>query len=236
MSKIEDALNLAADREEHAKASSNAPIPSESSSGLSVLTSVRTNLLFAMAGIHNPVVMACSTLPGEGVTTILYHLAQLLSSEKRTLLVDANFRNPTMHDLFGVDNHQGLSDLFLERCEMEDCIQTLKAPNLDLLPSGPSASAAHWFLGGAVAQDFIAKCKSRYDIVLIDAPPLRESPDTAVLGSYTDGVVLVVRARKTKRDLLRYAQGLLDNAGARQVGVVLNRMKYWLPGFLYERL
>jgi capsular exopolysaccharide synthesis family protein len=236
MSRIEDALNLAANGDELAKASSTTDLPSKGRKELSLLSSVRTNLLFAMAGIHNPVVMACSTLPGEGVSTILYYLSQLLSAEKKTLLVDANFRNPKMHDLFGVNNQRGLSDLFLEKCEMEDCIQSVHAPSLDLLPSGPSASAAHWFLGASVARKFIVKCKSRYDIVLIDAPPLRESPDTAVLGSYTDGVVLVVRARKTKRDLLRYAQGLLDNAGARQVGVVLNRMKYWLPGFLYERL
>jgi len=238
MSRIEDALKKATEMEGRFE-EPKAPRPvlsSEDPKALSLLAPVRTNVQFGLAGIPNPVVTVCSALPREGVSTIVYYLAQILSADKRTLVVDANFRSPKMHQLLRVDNARGLSDIILEKRSVEECVTSTSITNLELLSSGPGASAAHWFLGSAVARGVLQECRKRADIVLVDAPPLRETPDTAVLGSFTDGVVLVVRARKTKRELVRYAQELLDNAGAHQIGVVLNRMKFWIPGFLYRRL
>jgi capsular exopolysaccharide synthesis family protein len=238
MSRIEEALNKAQQMEARrvAPPQPKPALPVEDPKELSLLSAVRTNLLFSLSRVKNPAVGFCSALSGEGVSTIVYYLSQLLSSERKTLVVDANFRAPSLHRLFKVDNGRGLSDLLLEEKSLEECIAHTNTTNLDLMPSGPAASAAHWFLGSPTTKDIIAACKKMYDIVLIDTPPLRDSPDTAVLGSYCDGVVMVVRARKTKRDLLQYAQNILDNSGAHQLGVVLNRTKYWIPGFLYHRL
>jgi len=238
MSRIEDALNKAQEMEQRSSptTSPKPALPIEDPSELSLFSSVRTNLQFGLAGISNPIVVICSTLPGEGASTVTYYLSQLLTAEKKTLVIDANFRSPKMHELFKVDNGMGFSNILLEEETLETCVAPTSTTNLDLIPSGPAASAAHWFLGSPVTRDALRKCRERYDIVLVDAPPLRESPDTAVLGSYTDGVVLVIRARKTKREILQYAQRLLDNSGAHQLGVVLNRMKFWVPGFLYHRL
>ena len=238
MSRIEDALSKARQLDERA-AAPTLPMPApavEPPAGLAELFPIRTNLQFALAGIAHPVVVFCSAVPKEGVTTVVYHLARLLAADKRTLVIDANFPNPRMHELFRTSNGRGLSDLVVEKKTLEECVTATTHPNLDLMTSGPAASAAHWFLGSPAAGEILERCSAGYGIVLIDAPPLRVSPDTAVLGSHADGVVLVVRAGKTSRDVLRYARGLLDNAGARQLGVILNRMKLWVPDFIYRRL
>ena len=144
------------------------------------------------------------------------------------------FLNPSLHDFYEVHNDKGLSDIYLKKAALESCIQSTRIAGLDILTSGPDPSECYRYIGSATAAKMLNDCRSRYEYILIDAPPVRDSPDTAALGSHCDGVALVVRARKTKKQIIQYVQSQLENAGAHELGVILNRMKYWVPGFIYR--
>ncbi len=243
MSRIEEALKKAQQGDEESKSLAPAS-PSGSkrkrtkaeASRLGFLATVRTNLQFSLADTERPCVMFCSAVPREGVSTILFYLSQLIASERRTLVVDSNFLNPKLHTLFDLNNDRGLSDIYLKKTSLDNCIQKTRIEGLDLLTAGPDASECFRFTGSSTAEKTLNDCRSRYEYILIDAPPVQKSPDTVSLGSFCDGVVIVVRARKTKRQLIQYLQNQLSNAGAHELGVVLNRMKHWVPGFIYRRL
>lgn len=242
MSRIEEALKKAQQGEGGEAPPPAAERPSkrrrskDDASRLSHLASVRTNLQLSLADIENPCVLFCSALPGEGVTTILYYLSQLIAAGEKTLVIDSNFLNPSLHNFFELRNDRGLSDIYLKKASLESCVQSTRFAGLDLLTAGPDASDCYRFVGSEAARDLIEDSKQKYEFVLIDAPPVRNSPDTVTLGSHSDGVVLIVRARKTKKQIIQYVQSQFANSGANEIGVVLNRMKYWVPGFIYRRL
>jgi len=243
MSRIEEALKKAQEGEDQ-PARGKSPAPSKSkrrrtkdeATRMGYLATVRTNLQFSLGDTERPCVLFCSSVPGEGVSTIVYYLSQLIAADRRTLLVDSNFLSPKLHTLFEMDNQKGLSDIYLKKASLDDCIQPTRVEGLDLLSAGPDASECYRFIGSSVAEKTFNDCRSRYEFILIDAPAVRISPDTVSLGAHCDGVVIVVRARKTKKQLIQYVQNQLANAGARELGVILNRMKHWVPGFIYRRL
>jgi capsular exopolysaccharide synthesis family protein len=241
MSRLEDALTKAEESngpliEETHKGLLPASLSTEDPAELSYFSSIYTNFQFATVDAEHPVVVFASAVPKEGVSSMVFYLSQLISTERKTLVVDFNFLSPRLHKLFQTDNIRGLSDVLQGRKSIADCIMETNTPNLDFLPCGPTGAAPFQILGSAPVKKVIADLKARYEVVLLDCPPIRRFPDTAILGSLCDGVILVVKARKTKREVIRYAQGLMDKAGARQLGVILNHVKYWIPGFIYQRL
>ena len=112
---------------------------------------------------------------------------------------------------------------------------TAMAPNLFVVP--PSAALRQ---GGvfqpAVMRTVIERCAGGFHYVLIDGPPVLESPDSAPLSAVVDGVVLVVQAGRTKRPVMVRATDLLHKAGARVLGSLLNRRVLEIPGFIYRRI
>ena len=239
MSRIEDALRKAGDQPDAAFLEEDDRLPllhEESVREGGYLKDVCTNFQVALLGAEKPAIMFASARPGEGVSTILFHVSKIIAQDKRTLIIDFNFLNPWMHKFFQLDNIRGLSDVITGKKTLTECIHHTDTENLDILPCGPTAAAAFKILGADPVQAVLDNCKANYDLVLVDSPALRKFPDTAILASACDGVVLVVRARKTKREIIQYAQGLLNQAGAKQLGVILNRVKFWIPEFIYKRL
>lgn len=200
------------------------------------LKTITTNFQLALADVERPVLALTSSVSGEGVSTLVYHLARILSIDRKTLVVDFNFLQPKLHKTFGVDNIRGLSDVLQGRKTLAECVTPVDQGNLHFLPCGPLVPAAFQLMNPVPVRNLIEQARRTYSVVLIDCPPLRKYPDCAILAAMCDGVVLVVRARKTKRQVVQYAQELLDKAGARQVGVILNRVKHYIPDFLYRRL
>ncbi len=239
MSRLEDALNKAyqtgTQTEDITPFPRTVPTVPESK-GSSFLNSIHTNIQLALTDVERPLVAFTSALPKEGVSTILYHLSQVIAREKRTLVVDFNILNPRLHKLFQVDNIKGLSDVLQGRKRIEECVSETNMPDLELLPCGPTGASTFQILGSGVIRRILSDLRASYEMVLVDCPCLRNFPDTAVLGSLCDGVVLVVRSGKTKREVIQYSQELLEKAGARELGVVLNRVRFHIPELIYRRL
>lgn len=185
---------------------------------------LRTNLYFSSLDRSLETLVVTSAAPGEGKSTALSNLAVTLAQgDKRTILVDADLRRPSLHTLFDLGNSQGLTTMAVED-------HTLAAPpladtgveNLWLLPSGPLPPNPAEILGSRRMEEIISALQTRGDMVLFDAPPVIAVTDAAVLGTKVDGVLLVIRAGKTRREHAQRAKELLERVNVRLVGAVLN--------------
>lgn len=189
---------------------------------------LRVNIQFASPDKPLRTILATSTSPEDGKSTTLANLAiALAEAGAATLLVDCDLRRPSLHTLFGVANEQGLTSLILAGAA--GVAPTLAAlpivptavENLHLLPSGPIPPNPAEVLASRRMSDLLVLLAERATYVLIDSPPVIAVADAAVLAPRVDGVLLVVRAGKTRRDLAVKARKMLEQVQARLLGVVL---------------
>ena len=186
---------------------------------------LRANLQFTSLDREVRTILVTSAGEGDGKTTVVANLGVALAeSGKRVLLVDADLRRPGVHRLFDLPLTPGLSNLLLE--EEPDLAPVATAvPGLFVLPAGDPPPNPGEFVASARLTRLLGRARANFDYVLIDTPPVSLVADAAVLAPATDGVLLVVSAGRTKRDLARRAKEQLDNVGAHLLGVVLNNAK-----------
>jgi non-specific protein-tyrosine kinase len=184
---------------------------------------LRTNIQFASPDKPLRTLLATSTSPEDGKSTTLANLAiTLAETGARTILVDADLRRPAQHTLFGLTNEVGLTSLMLSRAEPRIPAQATAVQNLWVLTSGPLPPNPAELLASQRMGELLTTLAGRADYVLFDTPPIIAVTDAAILAPRVDGVLIVVRAGKTKRDLAVKAKRLLAQVNAPVVGVVLN--------------
>ncbi|TVQ18759.1 MAG: capsular biosynthesis protein [Leptolyngbya sp. DLM2.Bin15] len=166
----------------------------------------------------------CSATMGDGTSTIAANLAQTLaSSGKRVLLVDANFRDPRLHEFFGLSNGKGLGDLLKSSLEPEAVIRNAPtAEHLSILTSGTVMLDAPKLLGSPRMEAVSDRLAEMFDVVIYDAPPLRDYMDTVFLSDHVDGVLMAVALRRTKQSAVNIALEKLQEYSISLVGVVAN--------------
>jgi capsular exopolysaccharide synthesis family protein len=186
---------------------------------------LRTNLTF-FAALDRPVETLVVTSAGrdEGKCQVLSNLAVTMAQgERRTILVDADLRDPQLHEVFGVANDRGLTTMILEEEALDDPpLLDVGVENLLLIPSGPLPPNPADVLGSRKMEQAIAAFRQRADVILFDAPPVVAVTDAAVLGTKVDGVLLVVSAGRTRREHAQRAKALLERVNVRIIGAVLN--------------
>jgi capsular exopolysaccharide synthesis family protein len=163
--------------------------------------SAATSVLFAAAG-QSAVLVTTSGAANEGKTTVCCGLAKALAERgKRVLIIDADLRRPSVHDRFGelkARNQDGLIQV-LEGESEEKVILTTSTENLSVLLSGGSTTTDAALLGSPAMADLIPRLREKFDMILIDTPPLLGLPSARILGRISNGVILVFRAAKTTR-------------------------------------
>jgi capsular exopolysaccharide synthesis family protein len=140
----------------------------------------------------------------------------------RVLLVDCDIRRSRLHTLFGVDRLPGLTEVLARQNTLEECIRPTEVEGLHLLPAGTLVPNVSELLGSERMRATLADLAARYDLVLVDTPPVLAAADAEILGVQTDATVVVVRAGQTERQPAQYAVQQLRAIGARVVGGVLN--------------
>jgi capsular exopolysaccharide synthesis family protein len=179
-----------------------------------------------------------SATAGEGSTTIATSFARFLSMQgaNEVLVCELNARTPNFAEVFSTNGDNGITDYFSADRELSSLIQRVGENDVDFLQVGrhdPTIIQLHL---EDVFPRFLEEAYQRYDTVIIDAPPVAACPETPVMTGYVDGVVVVVHAGKTKREIVMRAMDAIENFNGEILGVVLNRKKYYIPGFLYKRL
>jgi Mrp family chromosome partitioning ATPase len=197
------------------------------------MTTLRVSLEATFAGRTPRIVMFVGPQGGEGASTVALQFAQTLARDPAThpLVVDANVRRPA-YEADSVDRCAVLDPQLLARAPQQGSVT---ASNLFVLPAGDDARRARLYSTAQLRRTLDA-AGNRFDWIVIDGPPVLDSPDSASLSALSDGVVLVVQAGRTKRPVLTRAVELLHKAGARTLGSVLNRRVLEIPEFIYRRI
>lgn len=179
-------------------------------------------------------VMVVACRAGAGNTTTAALLAATLSEGRhsRVLLVEADVRTPTLAAVFGVEGSGGFGEVVVERLPVETRVRATRRPHLQLLTSGyGTACAADVFEPGSLAT-FVTEAKRKFDFIVLDAAPVLEFSDALALAPAVDVILLTVDADRTSIDDAERAKRMLEDAGGRLFGVVLNREKDYVPAFV----
>jgi len=189
-------------------------------------------------GVSCSVLAMTSAWPGEGVSFVAFHTAVSLAKalENSVLLVDANFRNPSLHRFFNHDNRTGLSDVLAGSVDIHGAVRPSHMPYLAFLPSGPPLADPAPSFRSDKFEGFLRIARARFDYVILDTPPVSRYVDCLVIGPRVDHVILVVLAHRTKKQIVVHAKEQIAKHGGRIMGVVLNRRRFFIPEFIYKRL
>ena len=185
--------------------------------------SVRTGLFFSSRGSELKVVQVTSPVPGDGKSTLSANLAVTMAqSGRRVLLIDADFRRPRLHKLFGLEVESGLAQLVLGEAEIDETTYTTCIANLSLMAGGKRPSNPAELLSSNRFAELVEILRQKYDIIIIDTPPLLAVSDPSVVASLVDGVVLTMRLRRNVKPLATRAFRVLESVDAQILGVVVN--------------
>ncbi len=174
---------------------------------------------------HFRMVVISSAVAGEGKSSVIAHLATMSAiSSRRTLIVDADLRRPTQHDIFGVSSKPGLTDIIDGKINLMEAVQSTGIENLSVLSSGTSSSRPFVIVDSAAMQELLAEASEHYDLVLLDTPPVSSCADAHTLSRHGDGLIMVTRPNITPKETLVRAVWELQSNGAPLLGFVVNGM------------
>ncbi|MBP0629223.1 MULTISPECIES: polysaccharide biosynthesis tyrosine autokinase [unclassified Cupriavidus] len=185
------------------------------------LRSFRTALRFAMAGSNSPTVVITGPAPGVGKSFVCANFAAIAATGSRVVLIDADLRRGSLQSSFDVKRGPGLTELLMG-APLEQVLQRQVAPGLDFIPTGSQPPHAIDLLLSPAMDSLLEQLKARYDLVLIDTPPVLVAADAGILAGKAGAVFLVARAEKTTTGELVAAQRAIRQAGADVKGVLFN--------------
>ena len=186
---------------------------------------LRTNLQFVDAANHPRSIVFTSSLPGEGKTTTTANLAiTMAASGARVCIIEGDLRRPRLLEYMGLDGSVGLTNVLIGQADLSDVLQQFTNTSVYVIGSGSVPPNPSELLGSAAMNETLRELESRFDVVIIDAPPLLPVTDAAVLSTIVGGTVVVVGAGLVNRDHLARALQSLDAVKGRVLGLVLNRL------------
>jgi Mrp family chromosome partitioning ATPase len=176
--------------------------------------------------------------PGGGCTSICAATAETLSAVApgTFCVVDANFRTPSLHEYFGLDNRNGLANALVQPGPIQSFAQRVPESNLWVIPAGSSNVEASTLFSSDALQARMAELRSEFNHVLVDAPPLNRYSDAIMLGRASDGMLLVLESNMTRREAARNVIDSVKSSNVRLLGAVLNKRTFPIPQNLYDRL
>ncbi len=189
------------------------------------LRHLRTNLSFVEVDKSVRVMTVTSAVAAEGKSTIAANLALVFAEAgNRVVLLDADLRKPRLAEIFDIEGAVGLTNVLAGQVPLDSVLQPWGAGRLFILPSGTCPPNPSELLGSRAMADLLGSLRDRFDMVIIDTPPLLPVTDAAVVAAHADGSILVVRYGRTSIGQVRSALQALQAVEARVFGYVLNMM------------
>jgi len=184
---------------------------------------LRTNLQFVDVDRPVKVVVVTSSVPEEGKTTTTVNLAIAFArAGRKVLLIEADLRRPKVGDYLGLEAAVGLSNVLAGLARCDDVLQRWGSQHLYVLAGGLIPPNPSELLGSKAMAALLDQQRQRFDIILIDSPPLLPATDAAVVATHADGAVVVTREGKTSQARVAAALASLRAVDARVLGGVLN--------------
>ena len=198
---------------------------------------LRTNVQFARAGVTPKTILVTSPTPGDGKSTTAANLAVAFAQAgKRTLLVDADLRRPSLEGIFRARVKPGLAELLSDHSPNGSAVQGTAVQNLWIITCGTVPPNPAELLSSAGMQELVSEAANQYDVVVFDSSPVLAVTDPSVVATMVDEIVVVVSSGKTRMRDLEHAIEQLAGVGGKIGGVIVNnfdpRKAY---GFVYGR-
>nr|WP_216658605.1 polysaccharide biosynthesis tyrosine autokinase [Nocardioides sp. zg-1230] len=185
---------------------------------------LRTNMQYVDIDNAQKVIVVTSSLPGEGKSTTAVNLAVTLTQAgQKVALVECDLRRPLIADRLELDPAIGTTSVLIGKVSADDVMQPYADTTLDVMVCGQIPPNPSELLQSQAMESLLEDLRSRYDVVVLDAPPLLPVTDAALLATRADGAVVVVSHGRTTRDQLSTAIERLDSVGATTLGVVVNQ-------------
>ncbi len=176
-------------------------------------------------------IMVTSAMLSEGKSTVSAFLALTAARSEgmRTLLIDADIRRPSAHKLLGVPREDGLAEVFDGSREFKDVIKPTSLDKLDVITAGRATANPSDNLDAEVIGAILDDMKFYYDLIVVDTAPVLPVSDPMLIAPKVDGILLVVKAGATQKELVTRAIDILDPNHSRMLGIVLNNVNEVLP-------
>ncbi|WP_019913305.1 CpsD/CapB family tyrosine-protein kinase [Paenibacillus sp. HW567] len=190
--------------------------------------SLRTYIrqLGLLKGSGGQVLLFTSSEGGEGKTTILSNLAvSFVQDGKKVAVVDCNLRDPALHTVFEVEGSYGLAAYLGGIEEAKDIAVYGNLANLAVIPAGITNVSPPDLLGSDKMAALLEELKASFDLILLDSPQALEYSDARILAPLSDGLIIVARHGKTKRESLKKLKGLMEQTGVKILGIAMNQTK-----------
>lgn len=210
---------------------------------LEAFREIRMRVQYAYGGARPLVLAITSSESGEGKTFVTANLAITFAQlGRKTLVIDADTRRGDLHELFAMERKPGLTDIFRKTVD-GSAIRPTRHDNLHVLPCGSRFSDSPDMLSTGLMQELLASAKRRFDVILIDSPPMAAGSDAFILGAHAGSVLMVLRSGSTHKEMARAKMEAFYRLPVRMLGAVLNDVEpgssygayryysYYLPGY-----
>ncbi len=184
---------------------------------------LRTNIQFCRPDVVVQTIMVTSASVGEGKSTTAANLAVTMAEAgRRTLLIDADLRRPSIHEMLGFEMAPGLVQFLLKDPSFDQEIIKSGIDNLFVMPAGKIVPRSSEVFATKRVRDFIEDMRSQFDVIIIDTPPVRVATDAALISTQCDATLFVVRAGLSNEGELEMGMEALASVGTQVIGTVLN--------------
>ncbi|MAQ93809.1 hypothetical protein B1759_01195 [Rubrivirga sp. SAORIC476] len=184
---------------------------------------LRTNIQFSRPDVVIQTILVTSSNPSEGKSVTSSNLAVVFAQAgRRVLLVDADLRRPTVHKKLGISREPGLVQQLFSSESIQATTLDQLADDLYVLPAGSLAPNPSELIGSRRMRDLIADMRTKFDIIIFDAPPVLAATDAVLLSTQCDATLVIARAGQTKDFELNSALAALKDVGTKPSGLVLN--------------
>jgi capsular exopolysaccharide synthesis family protein len=200
---------------------------------------LRTNLMARYPDKNLKAILFNGTDHGNGASTTAINFATLLAKEyrRKVLLIEVNLRTPSFQNIFKMDDAYGLSEAVRDDRRLERAIQKVGPGDLyALMCGGRMMDGMIGVVDSPQFDRFLINMRERFDFVIFDSPPVPIFSEFRILCRKVDGVVLVIDAMRTRKQAALRAKKEMQDAGARILGVIINKRKYYIPNWIYKSL
>ncbi len=202
------------------------------------MSHLRASVEQALPDSPQRTILVAAAVPGEGASTVAARFAQSLAEDPRlrVALVDTDLRNADPRPVEPTDMGTGFASVLAGTHSLAEALRPTGLGGLDVLPSEGIHGDPYALCTAENLGPFLDYLRGQYHYAVLDGAPVLNAPETAVLGGVVDGVVMVVRSGRTKREVVTRGMDRFRKYGARILGVVMNRQHYAIPEFIYRRL